>query len=452
MSMRQCKGILKGMNTNRKAVETFLEKVNMSPEAIVMETLVSDMIKEMTLGLNGEPSSLPMLPTYVDANVTIPLGESTVVLDAGGTNLRKALVSFQGDGSPAISKFSKYPMPGTQGKTVGREEFFNTLALLVKPLLSHSHRVGFCFSYPTEIQSNKDGRLMFWSKEIQAPEVVGRMIGSDLKDALSNCGVKDLPEIVILNDTVATLLTGKSTNITRSWAGYVGFILGTGTNSSYVENNANISKVKNLDPHGTQIINCETGNYACGFRGDADVLLGKSTAKPELFWLEKMLSGAYFGALATQTTILAAQHKLFSPALIQALLEKGEFSTKDVDCYCHNPSETRNNALSAAMKEKASLSESERLWFLFNALLERAAKLSASNIAASILKGSTMESPLNPTCLTIDGTTYYRYYRFQHRVEHYLRPFLTERNHYYETVQVEDAPLIGAAVAALTNI
>ena len=59
--------------------------------------------------------------------------------------------------------------------------------------------------------------------------------------------------------------------------------------------------------------------------------------------------------------------------------------------------------------------------------------------------------PLEPFCITIDGSAYSGYHRFAHRVDYYLRPFLTERNAYYETVHVEDAPLIGAAAAALTD-
>ena len=103
------------------------------------------------------------------------------------------------------------------------------------------------------------------------------------------------------------------------------------------------------------------------------------------------------------------------------------------------------------MKKAGDASDAARLWYLTDALLERAAKLTAANLAASVLKGRTGSGPLEPVCLTIDGTTYYRYYRFQHRVESHLRPFLTQRDKFYETVQVDDAPLIGAAVAALTN-
>jgi hexokinase len=163
-----------------------------------------------------------------------------------------------------------------------------------------------------------------------------------------------------------------------------------------------------------------------------------------------MISGRYFGPLVTQTVLLACESGLFSPAAAPVIRGLGEIPTKDADNYTHNPSDP-GNSLAAAVRKYGSSSDLTRLWLLIDGLLERAAKLTAANLAASVIKGKCAQGPLNPVCMSIDGTTYYRYYRFQHRVETWLRPYLTSRDLYYETVQVEDAPLIGAAVAALTN-
>ena len=439
------------MTPDKKAVDAFLERHGMHPDAIGLEATVGHIIEEMTKGLEGAPSSLAMIPTYVEVDAAIPAEQRVVVLDAGGTNLRAALVSFSGEGKPVIENFSKHPMPGTRGEEVGREEFFDSLAGLVEPLIGQGGKIGFCFSYPTEIFPDRDGKLIHWSKEIKAPEVEGRMIGSDLRVALAERGAADPPDVVILNDTVATLLTGKASRKGREWGGYVGFILGTGTNTCYVEANVAIGKTPDLEPAHSQIINTESGNYACPIRGTADEMLGALTAKPETYWLEKMLSGAYFGALTTQTLALAAGDGLLSKPFADALANLGEISTKDADNYAHNPADGASNALVAAVKAAGRGADAARTWHLVDGLLERAAKLTAANLAAAVLKGPSPDGPLSPFCLTIDGTTYYRYYRFQNRVESFLRPFLTERGKYYETVAVEDAPLIGAAVAALTN-
>ncbi|MCG8452534.1 MAG: hexokinase [Spirochaetales bacterium] len=438
------------MNSNRQAVDRFLHDHDMHPEAVSIDETVRHMTEEMEQGLAGQPSSLAMIPTYIDTERSVPVGEKAVVLDAGGTNLRAALVSFQEDGSPIIEDFSKRPMPGTQGTVVGKEEFFSSLAALVEPLASRANTVGFCFSYPTEILPNRDGRLIHWSKEIQAPEVEGCLVGAQLQNALVERGIKEVPPVTVLNDTVATLLTGKAASVGRDWGAYVGFILGTGTNTCYVESNDSIAKAQGLASGGQQVINCESGSFACRHRGTADVMLGETTSKPETYWLEKMLSGGYFGALATQVMKLAGDKGLLSLPLKEQLARFGEISTKDADNYTHNPQGT-NNDLVSLLQSSGSNADAERTWFLMDALLERAARLTAANLAAPVLKGQSGKGPLAPACLTVDGTTYYRYYRFESRVEALLRPYLAERDHYYETVRVEDAPLIGAAVAALTN-
>ena len=165
------------MDSNKKAVDRFLHNTGMHPDAVALESTVNHIMQEMALGLEGEPSSLAMMPTYIGVNARIPAHKRAVALDAGGTHLRAALVSFTDEGDPLIEDFSRRPMPGTGGNSVGREAFFDALAALIEPLTDRGEKIGFCFSYATEILPNRDGRLVHWSKEIQAPEVVGRLIG-----------------------------------------------------------------------------------------------------------------------------------------------------------------------------------------------------------------------------------------------------------------------------------
>jgi hexokinase len=96
--------------------------------------------------------------------------------------------------------------------------------------------------------------------------------------------------------------------------------------------------------------------------------------------------------------------------------------------------------------------EKEKLYWLIDFLLERAAKVTAGNMAAIILKTDFGRNIMKPFNLTVDGTTFYAYCRFQFRVESYLKEaFSGSDPRYYEIVRVEDAPLLGAAIAALTH-
>ena len=440
----------------------------MDPGDVDMGTTVDHMMQEMALGLEGESSSLAMIPTYIDADAEIPAGERAVVLDAGGTNLRGALVGFTDEGRARIESFTRRRMPGTEGEEVGREAFFDSLAALAEPLLRENDGgrgcMGFCFSYPTEILPNRDGRLIHWSKEVRAPEVEGRLIGSDLREALRRRGRAEPPEVVVLNDTTAVLLAGKARGRTRGWGGYAGFILGTGTNSCYVESNGRIGTRKGRDEGGSQVVNGETGGFACADRGEGDRRLGAGTARPDEYWLEKMISGGYFGPLVGCTAVLGCEGGLFGAGAADVLRRMGkrrEIGSEDAAGFCADPRGVSGNALAAALGDVPD-GDRRRLWFLIDALTERAAKLSAANLASSVLKGcgdgreiregrEIGRGPLAPFCISIDGSAYSGYDRFSHRVDYYLRPFLTERDVYYETVHVDDAPLIGAAAAALTH-
>ena len=60
--------------------------------------LVEDVLFEMERGLRGSASSLPMIPTYISPVFRIAPFKTVIALDAGGTNLRSALVKFDENG------------------------------------------------------------------------------------------------------------------------------------------------------------------------------------------------------------------------------------------------------------------------------------------------------------------------------------------------------------------
>jgi len=263
-------------------------------------------LKEMDKGLAGKKSSLAMLPTYIDLERDLPRDKTVIVMDAGGTNFRVATVSFAATGQAQITEFKVYPMPGITAE-VGKEEFFGTMAGYVKNIIDRSANVGFCFSYPIEMFPTKDGRALYFSKEIKAPEAAGHLIGESMGLALKNLGCSDPKHFVLLNDTVATLLAGRADVSGRRYDTYIGFILGTGTNTSYVESNRNIRKARNLDPDVSQIVNVESGGFGKAPRGTIDKRADKTSVSPGMYPFEKMISGAYLGPVCWLTAQAAAQ-------------------------------------------------------------------------------------------------------------------------------------------------
>ena len=438
------------MNSVRKEVIDFLHSKSMDFKSIDMERSAEDFLDEMERGLSGAPSSLQMIPTHIGVESDIPLNTPVIVLDAGGTNFRVATMYFDEASKPVIQNYKRYPMPGIEAE-VSKEEFFKVIAAYMKDVLDSSSQIGFCFSYPAEITPDKDGRLLQFSKEIKAKEVIGQLIGENLRVAIRTMGYRPPKHVVILNDTVATLLAGRSAFTNRKFDTYIGFILGTGTNTCYIERNSNITKNMDLDPGKSQIINVESGNFAKAPRGVLDHSFDSSMINPGQYTFEKMISGAYFGSLCLTTIQEAAKEKCFISSEVAKELERiSSLDTKNVHDFMVNPWD-RSNPLAAATGS-GNAKDCMILYHIIDRLIERAAKLTAVNLSSVAIKSEKGKNPFRPVCITAEGSTFYGLKTLKERVECYLMSYLNDkRESYYEIVNVENATLIGAAIAGLTN-
>ena len=334
-------------------------------------------------------------------------------------------------------------MPGLD-RELTADEFFNELVGHLSVVAGVSNAIGFCFSYPAEISPNCDGRLLYWTKEVKAPQVVGQYIGANMAARMqAGSGRKT---ITILNDTIATLLAGKSAGRTRQYESFVGFILGTGTNTAYIERNANITKRHDLEPAGAQPINVESGNFGRCPRGDLDEAFDRTTLQPGHHTFEKMISGGYLGGLALHVLKAAADEGVLLAPAGDVVRGLAELSTIDMDKFAANPfgpGPLADHAIAAT--------DRARMLRLCFALAERASLLAAVNISAAVLKSGAGKNPLHPVCVNIDGSTFYKTYRMKSLVEGHLRRILGARGVYVDLIHVEEAPLIGAAVAGLTR-
>lgn len=432
--------------------KSYLRDNHMSPEQIDMDAGVEKFLAEMQSGLKGSGSSLPMIPTYINAEGSLPLHTPVLVLDAGGTNFRVAKVEFDGEGRPLISDFSKSPMPGSRGY-MDKESFFSTIVEYMQEHLeawkgSKPPDVGFCFSYPTEISPDHDGRLIHFSKEIKAPEVEGEYIGAGLQEALKKRGYPLPSSMVLLNDTVATLLAGKAASTQSDYDGFIGFILGTGTNSAYIEANSNIHKLPSLPQEGSQIINVESGNMDKIDGGRIDTAFDANTKSPGHYRFEKMVSGAYLGPLGGLVLRQAAEDGIFSASCSEGIGRITAFDTILVDHFLQNPSDAKNPIASACREE----SDRVLAYVLLDAIAERAAKLAAINLSATVVQGGGGSNPTKPVAICADGTTFYKTKDMLFRTRAYLASYLREKQgRYVKLIHQDNAPIIGSAVAALLN-
>jgi len=429
------------------SLSDFISRNWLTADGISHTTIIKDLINEMEKGLAGSRSSLAMLPSYIHTDFSLPLNTPVIALDAGGTNFRAAVISFRENNRIDIEDYQTYMIPGIESE-VSKKEFFNIIADYVKPILSRSERVGFCFSYPVEISPDHDGKLLYFTKEIKAPEVTGNYICRSLKEALLLKGFKDRWSFTLLNDTVATLLAGKADSSSSEYESYIGFILGTGSNTAYIEDGSKILKNPSLSGKGYQIINAESGMFNLVPRNNIDEEFDSKTNNPGNYIFEKMVSGAYLGPLALEYLKSAADFGLFSSSGKKVFNSISEFGTKDMNAFLFagTGAQASNifSLLTGADRTAAAA--------IMEAIVERAAFLASINLAAFILKSGKGSRPGKPVCITAEGSTLYRVKDFKEKMESYLTGILTgEHERYFKVIKIENAPLIGAAIAGLTT-
>ena len=426
-----------------KTPEEFLEENNFTVAAkIDRQAMIATFLSEMEKGLKGEPSSLRMIPTYVGVNGKIPQGAKAAVLDAGGTNFRSAVVSIP----PTIEDKKNQPMPGAKSD-VTEDEFYGAFAEELKRVAPKAtvKKYGWCFSYNCDATPDLDAKLNCWTKGIRAPMIVGQYVGKELLKRLGG------GEIAIVNDTVATLLAAKATEGDKTYSSYLGFILGTGTNTAYVEKNRNIAKLQGLDPNGSMIINAESGSFDKLVQSNFDKAMDQKTLDPGHNPLEKMIAGGYLGGVGLELYKAAAKAGLFSAKAASAIGGLGALETMDFDNFCAAyKKEGRDNPLDAIFADPDDAKMARRLGI---PVFERAAVLTAIHLAAFCIKSGEGADSSAPIAINADGSTYYktRAIPFAETVKKELDDMLVQRRniHYCITPQVDDAPMVGAAIAAM---
>jgi hexokinase len=424
--------------------------------------MVRDVLLDMERGLSGKVSPMPMIPSYLHAINEVPLGKTVIALDAGGTNLRAARVSFKEAGKPETAGLTKIPMPGTQGR-VSAEEFFDQIAVITAPLLEGGgdiEGIGFCFSYPTGMKEDGDGVLISFSKEVDAPEVLGLSIVESFRKALLRRGLKKIPRIALLNDTVAALFSGLAeipADCGRIKGGdsygappgpVVGFILGTGFNTAYPEKT--IPKINFNSPDNPMIVVCESGTSVPRYRGILDHEFDATTKNPGAFTMEKTASGAYLGPFTFHVIKRAVADGVFNFRRSDEFARWPTMQTRDLNEFMHNPLSGKGPIGSLFGGDE--LDSIRSFAYLTSIVTQRGAYLSAAVVAAAVERMDSGYDPFSPVRIAVEGTTYVVYRGMRAALESALHLMLNrDKPRSYLITPVEQASLFGAAVAGLSK-
>ena len=422
-----------------QAALAFLKENGMEPERVSPARDAVSMAAEMERGLRGEESSFPMIPTYLSDEGEIPLGKPCVVIDAGGTNFRRALVTFTEEGAQ-VEQLAKWRMPGV-GESVSWEEFISFVADAIEPLLGEAESIGFCFSYQAEILPDMDGRVALIDKEVVITGSEGQLLGRSLLDELARRGITG-KKVVVLNDTVAVLLGGLASGARQSCGGFIGQVSGTGTNTCC---SLPVGRIEKLGIPGEKrmIVNLESGMYSGLEPGVFDRILDAQSHNPGLKIFEKMTAGVYLGELCHDLLKATAGEGLLSAVAAERVGALGWIDSAVIDAW------------SCGEKlESICRTEEDRdfVQTICTAAFERSARCMATNIAAILLLTGEGTDPARPVCVCAEGSLVQKSRVYRPCLEKLLREEIGEKLGRHVVLQVGyETTLAGSAAAALLN-
>ncbi len=350
---------------------SFLTKYEMGPETVRPAEMAPEMTREMERGLRGEGGSLAMIPTYLSDHGQLPLDQPVAVIDAGGTNFRRALVSFTENGVRE-EELKKWRMPGIERPT-SWDEFIRFTADAVEPLMDRTDKIGFCFSYSAEITPDMDGRVLRIDKEVVIEGCEGRLVGASLLGELERRGIRG-KKIVILNDTVAVQLGGLAQKGSDG-VNVIGQVSGTGTNTCCALPEKRIPKL-GRDRDRRMIVNLESGMYD-GIRGGYfDRKLDQESHNPGQKHFEKLTAGVYLGELCHLMLLKAAEEGLLCPKSAEKVRALGHIDSAVIEAWSMGE---KMDQIADGEDDAAFVRD------ICRAVFERSARLMCLNLAAIVL-------------------------------------------------------------------
>jgi len=432
----------RGMSMSTKSVDEFLARHRQDAGSIDAMRWTKTLLADMKAGLENRPSGLEMNPSYLSPDIRVRPYRKVLAMDAGGTHFRYALATTDENAKITLGKIHSIPMPGSAAM-LSKIAFYDAIAVSVEEFAKAADSIGFCFSYSVAMTPDIDGTLTDWAKEIDAPEVIGSRVGACTKEALRNRGVNP-GRIILLNDTVSTLLAGMDALPPDHFAGGVGFVYGTGINVGYAERCENIMKRTAPGFGGRMVINTECGNYNGLLQGSFDRIVDDASLQPGTAKTEKMTSGRYLSDV-----IVTALKQAMLEGLILTGTDRIDGRTcglAAISAFIADPNR-EDNPLHAAFSSPADRDTAASIAI---ALIDRAAKIGAIMTAAAILKTAADAKDPRPYAIFAEGTTFHRLSGYRTAYAKHLQTVLADDDITFEIITGPDWPLIGAAIAALS--
>ena len=407
----------------------------MSAERIDLDVCTKKIYETMQEGLRTKLETMPMIPTYLRGDAEVPKNRKVAVIDAGGTNFRTALVSFDKKG-PVVEHLQIHDMPGLH-EPADWTDFISHTAQSILPLMDEAESIGFSFSYAAEITPEKDGRVIGITKQVDIRNAEGKLLGAELVAELVRLGAEP-KKVIVINDTPATLLGGSASLNKGKYGGFIGLVVGTGANTCCIIEDKRIEKL-GLSGSGKMMVNLESGYY-CGFpQGDFDRAMDADLPDTGSGTAEKMSSGRYVGDVCLYALKAAAEEGVFSEKAAAFIRELRFFKTPIADKWGSGklPKELRGDDAVNAV-------------YIIDEIFHAAARCVACTLCGILML--TGEGTDKPVCIAVDGSLYKKSALFKPALFDCMAVYAGEiMGRKYEFVTAEEATILGTAAGALLN-
>ncbi len=144
-------------------------------------------------------------PAFLRTGGQVQDAEPVLVADAGGTNLRRALVCFR-NGQPVVTEHDSIPMPGSR-EEIGWDEFLTATAAFLLPLAGGAALLPSAFPTPLTV-------CRIWTDAFGLQQGGPRarlrrpIVGAELLSRLRALGGGDGYHFLLLNDATASAMGG----------------------------------------------------------------------------------------------------------------------------------------------------------------------------------------------------------------------------------------------------
>jgi hexokinase len=415
----------------------------LTPSTEALRDLVRGFRSAMADGLAGRPSSLKMLPTFVEQ----PRGDErgrVVVVDWGGTNARVSVIELGGGDARVVTE-DDFPFSESD-RTGSADRVFDVIAGAVERVVrgeSGPLPLGLVYSFPARLERVDRALALPLTKGWRTFGLEGHDVVELLRVALGRRGLGRVTVAAVANDTVAALILQSYRirgHAAAATPAEVGLILGTGTNQA-------------ADLPGAGIRNLESGNFdgvgtvAAPWDRALDRALADPVPGAQRF--EKMAAGRYLGEILRRAIVdLGRSTPLFRwPG--SAMDTPWSLDTVRLSAVAEDESKdlSRTDEILRTLGAVSTLDERVAVRDLARAVGGRAARLVAAGLYGTL---TFIDPDLHDEhTVAVDGGVYGGYPGFDERVRDGVRELAgAERAGRVRLAYVKDSTSAGAAVIA----